>query len=54
MSRSRQLKIGSKPSQSTTIHAKLNATDGHPIEDIESYLSDKDPELFRTTSETTC
>jgi len=28
--------------------------DGHPIADIESYLSDKDPELFRTTSETTC
>jgi predicted transcriptional regulator len=26
MSRSRQLKIGSKPSPSTTIHAKLNAT----------------------------
>jgi len=30
MSRSRQLKIGSKPSQSTTIHAKLNATTIHP------------------------
>ncbi len=26
--------------------------DGHPIEDIESYLLDKDLELFRTTSET--
>jgi hypothetical protein len=26
MSRLRQLKIGSKPSPSTTIHAKLNAT----------------------------
>ena len=28
--------------------------DGHPIEDIESYLFDKDLGLFRTTSETTC
>ncbi|WP_271962428.1 hypothetical protein [Halorubrum ezzemoulense] len=26
--------------------------DGHPIADIESYLLDKDLELFRTTSET--
>ena len=26
--------------------------DGHPIEDIESYLNDEDFELFRTTSET--
>ncbi len=25
--------------------------DGHPIADIESYLLDKDLELFRTTSE---
>ena len=26
--------------------------DGHPIEDIESYLNEEDLELFRTTSET--
>ncbi len=26
--------------------------DGHPIEDIESYLDEEDLELFRTTSET--
>jgi hypothetical protein len=25
--------------------------DGHPIEDIESYLNDEDVELFRTTSD---
>ena len=25
--------------------------DGHPIEDIESYLNDEDLELFRTTSD---
>ena len=25
--------------------------DGHPIEDIESYLDEKDLELFRTTSD---